>query len=288
MGSIPTGPTSKSKDFLAGAAPARLRTAPPRFPPDDLLILNRHTPRVYALFVAEKNQLFYGDNLEVLREYGVDESIDLIYLDPPFNSNATYNVLFKSHAGDKSRAQIEAFDDTWHWGQEADEEFSELTKGRAPIEVATFMESMRSLLGTSDMLAYLVMMAPRLVEMRRVMKPSASIYLHCDPTASHYLKLLMDAVFGPDNYQNEIIWRRTASHATSRRWPRLHDVILNYSKESELVKFTGLRGEADPDGLSANTDIKMNVAAILLTTSRAQELRMDLAVSLGKAPIPLR
>lgn len=179
------------------------------------------------------NLLFYGDNLDVLREYGKDDSIDLIYLDPPFNSNATYNVLFKTHAGDESRAQIEAFDDTWHWGPQADEEYEALTKGRAPIEVARFIESMHSVLGTSDMMAYLVMMAPRLVEMRRVMKSTATIYLHCDPTASHYLKMLMDEVFGASHFQNEIVWYYKGAGVSPKRWGRRHDILLWYSKSDK-------------------------------------------------------
>ena len=181
------------------------------------------------------NTLFYGDNLDVLRERVGDESVDLIYLDPPFNSNATYNVLFRTHAGDESRAQIEAFDDTWHWGQQAEEQYAELTQGRAPIEVARFVEAMRTVLGTNDMLAYLVMMAPRLVEMRRVMKPTASIYLHCDPTASHYLKMLMDAVFSAKQYRNEVIWLYKTGGASKHWFSKKHDVLLFYSKSDNYL-----------------------------------------------------
>jgi len=181
------------------------------------------------------NTLYYGDNLQVLREHIPDESVDLIYLDPPFNSNATYNVLFKSHAGDESRAQIQAFDDTWHWGPQADDEYDELTRGRAPIEVARFIEAMRTVLGTGDMLAYLVMMAPRLVELRRVLKPTGSIYLHCDPTASHYLKLLVDATFGPESFRNDIIWKRTSGHSDARRFGRAHDDIIYLAKTDKAL-----------------------------------------------------
>lgn len=193
------------------------------------------TPPIYDLDMSNGNVLYYGDNLDVLREHIKDESVDLIYLDPPFNSNATYNVLFKSHAGDESRAQIEAFDDTWHWGQQAEDEYKELTQGRAPIEIARFIEAMRAVLGTSDMLAYLVMMAPRLVEMKRVLKPIGSIYLHCDPTASHYLKLLLDAAFGPSHFRSEIIWKRTSSHSSANRWAPIHDTILYASKGANPV-----------------------------------------------------
>ena len=183
--------------------------------------------------MLDKNQLYYGGNLDVLRQHVQSESVDLIYLDPPFNSDATYNVLFKSHDGDKSRAQIEAFDDAWHWGLQSDEEYEELTKGPFPIEVARFIEAMRSILGTSDMLAYLVMMAPRLIEMRRVMKPSATIWLHCDATASHYLKLLMDSIFGPGHFINEIIWHYHSGGIPKKNFSKKHDVILFYSKSTK-------------------------------------------------------
>lgn len=207
------------------------------------------------------NLLFYGDNLDVLREYGKDDSIDLIYLDPPFNSNATYNVLFKTHAGDESRAQIEAFDDTWHWGPQADEEYEALTKGRAPIEVARFIESMHSVLGTSDMMAYLVMMAPRLVEMRRVMKSTATIYLHCDPTASHYLKMLMDEVFGASHFQNEIVWYYKGAGVSPKRWGRRHDILLWYSKSDKWF--------FDPDPVPPTPRRRRSVSLITLATFAA-------------------
>ena len=153
------------------------------------------------------NHLFYGDNLGVLRNHIRDESVDLIYLDPPFNSNASYNVLFKSPTGDQSTAQIEAFDDTWHWGDEAEAAFQDVRRS-GHSDAATMLEAMRSFLGTNDMMAYLAMMCVRLVELHRVLKPTGSLYLHCDPTASHYLKILLDAVFGKDNFRNEIIWKR--------------------------------------------------------------------------------
>lgn len=145
------------------------------------------------------NHLYYGDNLDVLREHIKDESVDLIYLDPPFNSNATYNVLFRSPVtGNQSQAQIEAFEDTWHWNTVAEKAFDEVMQGRNG-DVADMLRAMRSFLKDNDMMAYLTHMAVRLVELHRVLKPAGSIYLHCDPTASHYLKVLMDAVFGDDN-----------------------------------------------------------------------------------------
>ena len=154
------------------------------------------------------NRLYYGDNLTVLRGSIDDESVDLIYLDPPFNSQATYNVLFKSTAGEKSKAQIEAFEDTWHWGDEAELAFDGvMTSGNS--DAAEMLRAMRSFLKENDMMAYLSMMAVRLLELHRVLKPSGSVFLHCDSTASHYLKILMDAVFGVKRYVNEIIWQRT-------------------------------------------------------------------------------
>ncbi len=146
------------------------------------------------------NHLYYGDNLDVLREHIKSESVDLVYLDPPFNSNATYNVLFRGPSGDQSQAQIEAFEDTWHWNNQAERAFDEVMQGRNS-DVAEMLRAMRSFLKDNDMMAYLTHMAVRLVELHRVLKPTGSIYLHCDPTASHYLKILMDAVF----------WRGTLS-----------------------------------------------------------------------------
>lgn len=140
--------------------------------------------------MAQANVLYYGDNLDVLRRHVKDETVDLVYLDPPFNSNASYNVLFAEHEGTRSAAQIKAFEDTWRWDQAAANAYQEVVE--AGGKVSQVMQAFRTFFGDSDMLAYLAMMAPRLVELRRVLKPTGSIYLHCDPTASHYLKLLMD------------------------------------------------------------------------------------------------
>jgi len=186
---------------------------------------------------TDKNQLYYGDNLEVLRDYIPAQSVDLIYLDPPFNSRQDYNVLFAEKDGHRSAAQITAFKDTWEWDEEAARSYEEVVEqgGR----VADAMRAFRTLLGGSDMLAYLAMMAPRLVELRRVLKETGSIYLHCDPTASHYLKLLMDGVFGSKFFRNEIIWKRTSSHNDASqgltRFGRSHDSILFYSKAEKPV-----------------------------------------------------
>src|SRR6202041_1305284 len=154
------------------------------------------------------NTLYYGDNLQVLRDSVASESVDLVYLDPPFNSQATYNVLFKAPTGQKSEAQIEVFEDTWHWNDHAENAFDEVMKS-GNSDVAEMLRAMRSFLKENDMMAYLTMMAIRLLELHRVLKPTGSLYLHCDPTASHYLKLLMDSVFGPKNFRSEIIWRRS-------------------------------------------------------------------------------
>ncbi len=182
------------------------------------------------------NKLFYGDNLAVLREHVRDESVDLVYLDPPFNSAASYNVLFRSSGGEKSQAQIEAFEDTWHWNESAELAFSEVEANRVNSQPATMLRAIRSTLGESDMMAYLTMMAIRLVEMRRVMKSTGSLYLHCDPVASHYLKIVLDAVFGADRFLSEIIWKRTSAHANATQsLGAVHDVILLYSKSKNVV-----------------------------------------------------
>ncbi len=180
------------------------------------------------------NTLYYGDNLDVLRQHIATESVDLIYLDPPFNSNRSYNVLFKAHTGQASQAQIEAFDDTWHWSQQAEAQYAALLAGRAPIKVAEAIEAMHGLLGPNDVLAYLVMMTARLVELHRVLKPTGSIYLHCDPTASHYLKVMMDAIFAPVNFRGEITWQRTNAHNDAKRWSPLADIILYYGKTANV------------------------------------------------------
>lgn len=176
------------------------------------------------------NRLYYGDNLPILRERIKDESVDLVYLDPPFNSNKSYNVLFQSKSGDDPSAQIEAFDDTWTWAQDSEAVYEQMVGGGAPAQVADAVIAMRKLLGDNDVLAYLVMMSARLVELHRVLRPTGSLYLHCDPTASHYLKLIVDSIFGPTRFRNEIIWKRTGAHGSAKRFGPVHDVVLFYSK----------------------------------------------------------
>jgi adenine specific DNA methylase Mod len=180
------------------------------------------------------NALYYGDNLEILREHIPDESVDLIYLDPPFNSQATYNVLFRAPTGEQSQAQIEAFEDTWHWNETAEQAFDEVMMHGGNTDAAEMLRAMRSFLKENDVMAYLTMMAVRLIELRRVLKRNGSFYLHCDPTASHYLKLLLDSVFGPKMFRSEIIWKRSGAHSDAKQGRRLHghvhDIILFYTR----------------------------------------------------------
>jgi site-specific DNA-methyltransferase (adenine-specific) len=184
---------------------------------------------------AWKNQLFFGDNLDILRSGRIPVgSVDLIYLDPPFNSNATYNILFAEKSGEKSAAQITAFEDTWHWGPEARAAYDDAMKLGAP-RLADLLQALRAFLGENDMMAYLTMMAVRLVELHRVLKPTGSLYLHCDPTASHYLKIIMDSIFSPINYRNEITWKRTGAHNDPKKYGRNTDIILFYTKTNDYI-----------------------------------------------------
>lgn len=184
------------------------------------------------------NVLYFGDNLEILRDrdYFPDGSVDLIYLDPPFNSRADYNVLFREPTGERSAAQIKAFTDTWHWDRAAQRTYQDIITG-APLKVSKAIEALREFIGPNDVMAYLVMMTVRLVELHRVLKDTGSLYLHCDPTASHYLKVILDTIFGPRNFRNEIVWKRTTAHSDvaqgARHMGRIHDVLLRYSKGQE-------------------------------------------------------
>ncbi|WP_374944857.1 site-specific DNA-methyltransferase [Sphingomonas sp.] len=180
------------------------------------------------------NQLFYGDNLAVLRAHVADASVDLIYLDPPFNSNATYNILFKSPTGASADAQIAAFEDSWHWNETAESAFDQVARS-GHTKAFDLLNAMRAFLGDNDMMAYLAMMAVRLLELHRVLKPTGSLYLHCDSTASHYLKLVLDSVFGADRYRNEIIWKRTTAHSDAARWGRNADTILFYARTANAA-----------------------------------------------------
>ena len=175
------------------------------------------------------NQLFFGDNVDILRRFVLPESVDLIYLDPPFNSNATYNLLYKTPIGQGTSGQLKAFKDTWSWEEDAASAAMDEVRVRDPA-MFRILHSLQASLGESDLMAYLVMMAVRLLELRRVMKPTASLYLHCDPTASHYLKVVLDAVFGPEAFKSEIVWKRTSAHSSAKRWGPVHDTILFYTR----------------------------------------------------------
>lgn len=180
------------------------------------------------------NTLYYGDNLDVMRRYIADDSIDLVYLDPPFNSHADYNVLFAEHSGDRAAAQIKAFEDTWTWDSGSARAYQEVVEQGGSISET--LQAFRQMLGGSDMLAYLAMMAPRLIELYRVLKPTGSLYLHCDPTASHYLKLMLDAIFGVRNFRNEIVWKRTGSHGDAKRkFSSTSDNLFLYTKSERYT-----------------------------------------------------
>jgi len=184
---------------------------------------------------VDKSHLYFGDNLDVLREYVPTASVDLVYLDPPFNSNRAYNVIFarSDRVADANQAQIQAFDDTWRWSPVTEEQYHQMIAGAVPSRVADVVRALHALLGENDALAYLVNMAPRLVELHRVLKRTGSLYLHCDPTMSHYLKVLLDAIFGAENFVNEITWQRTSSKGdANRKFGAIHDVILGYAKTS--------------------------------------------------------
>jgi site-specific DNA-methyltransferase (adenine-specific) len=183
------------------------------------------------------NVLYYGDNLDILRnkEYFPDECVDLIYLDPPFNSKKDYNILFKENGGIESEAQIKAFTDSWHWTQKAQDTYQDIIIN-GPLKIGKLMDALNETLGHNDVMAYLVMMTARLLELHRVLKPTGSLYLHCDPTASHYLKLVLDQIFGPVNFKNEIVWKRTSAHNDSGVFGNAHDILLYYTKSDIFVQ----------------------------------------------------
>jgi site-specific DNA-methyltransferase (adenine-specific) len=183
-----------------------------------------------------KNQLYFGDNLDILRSGRIAvNSVDLIYLDPPFNSNATYNILFAEKSGEKSAAQITAFEDTWEWGPGAMAAYDDVMRGDRP-KLKDLLQALRAFLGQNDMMAYLTMMAVRLVELHRVLKATGSLYLHCDPTACHYIKLLLDAVFGKKYFLNEIIWHYKSFHGQVKNYfPKKHDILLLYTKSNNWI-----------------------------------------------------
>ena len=216
-----------------------------------------------------ENQLYYGDNLEILRKYIKDETIDLIYLDPPFNSQATYNVLFaepNGGGGAKSKSQIEAFNDFWSWDSEVQKTYQYLTteSNKVPYRVSKIIEALHSFLGENDMCAYLVMMTVRLIELHRVLKETGSLYLHCNTVASHYLKLVLDAVFGKENFINEIVWCYTGPRKSPKAFAKKHDTIFFYSKtenytfkEQRIPHKSGVHNTGQVFGSDAEGDIAL-------------------------------
>lgn len=174
--------------------------------------------------------LFFGDNLEILRQIIPDETFDLIYLDPPFNSKRPYNLIFREDLRE-SESQIQAFEDTWHWTLETQRAFEELVI-RSNERVSTLMQALERFVGHNDVLAYLTMMTTRLLELHRVLKPTGSLYLHCDPTASHYLKVVLDAIFDKRNFKNEIVWFFKTGGVSKRWWSRKHQTIFFYTKSN--------------------------------------------------------
>ncbi len=175
--------------------------------------------------------LYFGDNLEILRKKIPDEIFDLIYLDPPFNSNRNYNVLFKEGLQD-SPAQVQAFEDSWHWNEDSKHTFDYLVT-KSTSDISNLMQALEKMIGHNDMLAYLTMMTVRLIELKRVLKKTGSLYLHCDPTASHYLKVVLDAIFGKTNFCNEIIWYYPNKIPDSRKkiFTQSSDRVLFYAKK---------------------------------------------------------
>lgn len=182
------------------------------------------------------NRLYFGDNLDVLRQHVPNDSVDLIYLDPPFNSKRAYNVLYKSPKGETSEAQMTAFKDTWYWSENTKIEYRDI-KNSPYTGLAEMIQGMRAFMHESDLMAYLVMMGRRLMELHRVLKPTGSLYLHCDSTASHYLKIMLDSIFGGDAFRNEIFWKRTSTstHSDSKRWASVTDTLLYYSKSESFT-----------------------------------------------------
>ena len=249
------------------ARKAQIKPAPERVaddPSDSQLLLDRSlgvlpkprpksSPRTDPGLAT--NLLYYGDNLDILRRYIPADSIDLVYLDPPFNSDRNYNVIFKDESGRQSDAQLLAFEDTWHWGPNAEQVFTYLTntarhQGQVPDSVSNIIAALRKGIGTNQMMAYLVEMAVRLVELRRVLKSTGSVWLHCDPNASHYLRLLLDAIFGPENFRNEVVWRRTNAHSDAKRFGRVHDCLLFYAMSATAV-WNGVTIPYDPRYIAA-------------------------------------
>ena len=180
-------------------------------------------------------QLHLGDNLTVMCGMA-SETVDLVYLDPPFNSNRNYKIVFRGHEGLKADTHLPAFEDVWKWGDATEALFEELVRECRGQKIAETLSGLLNVVGRDRLMAYLVNITPRLVEIHRLLKQTGSVYLHCDPTASHYLKVIMDAVFGREHFRNEIVWCYRGGGVPRRNFARKHDVILRYSK-SEVYTF---------------------------------------------------
>lgn len=218
------------------------------------------------------NTLYYGDNLDVLRKhFPLTDYFDLIYLDPPFNSKADYNVLFKEKSGKESVAQVQSFSDFWHWDSATAELYSTLQKDPELGNMLTFLHQH---LGSNDMMAYLVMMSARLKKLHSVLKPTGSLYLHCDPTASHYLKIILDTIFGVENFRNEIVWQRFTFHADAHRYGRVHDILLFYSKTDDYYWNTQYGEHKE----------KYKKSHFTQTDENGRAFRLDNAVGEGQGP----
>ena len=202
-----------------------------------------------------KNALYYGDNLDVLRRKIKDETVDLCYIDPPFNSKRNYNQIY-TNVGSEDRAQAQAFIDTWVWDDYAIAGFDEIlsnAQGKFRPQLVDLIKGLHAVLGRGSLLAYLVSMSLRITEIQRVLKPTGSFYLHCDPTSSHYLKLILDAVFCSQGgeFQNEIVWCYRRYTAVANRFQRLHDIIFFYTKSQtatfndQRIPYGELSGKAD-------------------------------------------
>ncbi len=221
------------------------------------------------------NQLFYGDNLENLRASIKTETVDLCYIDPPFNSKRNYNQIY-NNIGGEDRAQAQAFTDTWVWDEQADEGFTEIIandKEGFAENIVDLITGLEVVLKRGSLMAYLVSMALRITEIHRVLKPTGSFYLHCDPTASHYLKLVVDAIFVSQGgeYQNEIVWRRTGSHNKLTRYGPVHDVIFFYTKSNQYTwnrpKRTYMKGHVDENFVKDEQGYRTNYYGNVLTGS---------------------
>lgn len=195
--------------------------------------------------------LYYGDNLDILQKKVRDETIDLCYIDPPFSSKRNYNQIYNS-IGSEDHAQEQAFMDTWAWNERAAEGFSAILaneEGRFTTQTVALIKGLEAVLRRDSLLAYLVSMALRITEIQRVLTATGSFYLHCDPTASHYLKLILDSVFVPNGgfFQNEIIWNYMTGGASKQHYAKKHDVLLYYTKSSHYHFYPELIREPRSD-----------------------------------------